>query len=98
VGLTSTAANGHVIELVGSINGSSPRIYIANLVSGPKDRQGRHLRERTKMNVFGIVAILCLLVWVYLAFVLALPNGWVHIPLILGVLLVVVAIVEGKKQ
>ncbi len=50
------------------------------------------------MNLPGIAAILCLVVWATLAFVLALPSGWVHIPLILGVLLIVKAIVDGKQK
>ncbi len=49
------------------------------------------------MNLPGIAAALCLIAWIILAFVIALPNGWVHIPLIIGVLLIVKAIVDGKK-
>ncbi len=50
------------------------------------------------MNLFGILAALCLMVWITLAFLLALPTGWVHIPLIVGVLLIVKAIVDGKPR
>jgi uncharacterized membrane protein len=50
------------------------------------------------MNLPGIAAIVCLVIWVTLAFVLAVHNGWVHIPLILGVLLIVKAIVDGGKR
>ena len=50
------------------------------------------------MNLYGLAAILCLAVWVTLAFVLAFPTGWVHIPLIFGVLLIVKAIVTGKPK
>ena len=50
------------------------------------------------MNLSGIAAVLCLVVWVTLAFVLALPSGLVHIPLILGVLLIVKAIADQKRE
>lgn len=98
LGMTYTAASGHVTELVGSINGSSPRIYIANLVDGLNNRQGTHRIERTEMNLAGLAAILSLFVWVLITFVLALPSGLVHIPLILGVLLIVKAIVDGGRR
>ncbi len=96
--MTSKAASGHVIELVGSINVSSPRIYIANLLDGPIGRQGTKVSERMEMNLPAIAAILCLLVWIALTFVIAIPSGWVHIPLILGVLLIVKAIVSGGRS
>jgi hypothetical protein len=92
------AANGHVIELVGSIMGSSPRIYIANLVGGPNRRQGTLFFEGKVMNQSGIVAILCFLVWIVLTFVMALPTGWVHVPLIVGVLATVKAIVDQSER
>lgn len=76
---------------------SSPRAYIANLLDGLNNRQGTDFPERMEMNLPGVAAILCLMVWVTLAFLLALPSGWVHIPLILGVLLIVKAIVDGKQ-
>jgi hypothetical protein len=98
VGLTSKAASGHVIELVGSINVSSPRIYIANLLDGPNTRQGIDLSERMEMNLPAVAAILCILIWIVLAFVIAIPSGWVHVPLILGVLLIVKAIVDGGRE
>ena len=50
------------------------------------------------MNHAAIAAVLCLLAWIVLAFVLALPSGWVHIPLMIGVLLIVKAIVDGKPK
>ncbi len=43
-------------------------------------------------------AILSLVVWILLAFVAAVPSGWVHVPLILGVLLVVKTIVEHEPR
>lgn len=50
------------------------------------------------MNIYSIGAILGLLSWIFLAFVLALPTGWVHIPLVFAVVLVVIAIVHQSKQ
>jgi hypothetical protein len=38
-------------------------------------------------------AILCLVLWVVLAFVMALPSGWVHLPLAIGCILIARAIV-----
>jgi uncharacterized membrane protein len=61
-------------------------------------RQGNYAGKRTEMNLYGLAAILCLAIWVTLAFVLAFPTGWVHIPLIFGVLLIVKAIVTGKPK
>jgi hypothetical protein len=35
----------------------------------------------------------CIALWVVLAFVLAIPSGWVHLPLAVGVVLMATAIV-----
>jgi hypothetical protein len=51
-----------------------------------------------EMNLYGAAAVLCIVVWVILAFVLALPSGWVHVPLIFGVLLIVKAIVDSTRE
>jgi uncharacterized membrane protein len=67
-------------------------------VDGLNHRQGTDVCEGEKMNLPAIAAILCLVVWITLAFWLALPTGWVHVPLILGVLLIVKAIVDGKAK
>lgn len=45
-----------------------------------------------------IAAVICLAVWVILAFVTAIPSGWVHIPLAAGVILIVVAIVRSDRE
>ncbi len=50
------------------------------------------------MNLSGIGATICLVVWMVLAFVMALPSGWVHVPLIIGVLLTVKAIVDANRE
>ena len=48
------------------------------------------------MNLPAVAAALCLLIWLVLTFYLALPSGWVHLPLVVAVLLIVKAIV-GKR-
>lgn len=55
----------------------------------------RHMRLSRWLT---IAAILCLTVWIVLAFVLAYPTGWVHVPLVLGVLLAVRAIVAADAE
>ena len=39
-----------------------------------------------------------LVAWVVLAFVAALPSGWVHLPLALGVILVAKGIVDREER
>lgn len=36
-----------------------------------------------------------ILLWIVLAFVMAIPSGWVHVPLALGVTCIAVAIIES---
>ena len=48
------------------------------------------------MNWYAGAGILLLVLWVVLAFVLAIPSGWVHAPLALGCVLLARAIV-GKR-
>jgi len=38
----------------------------------------------------------CIALWVVLAFVMAIPSGWVHIPLALGACLIAIAIIESN--
>ncbi|MDH3496285.1 MAG: hypothetical protein OER21_05955 [Gemmatimonadota bacterium] len=40
-----------------------------------------------------LAAVACLGLWVVLAFVLAVPSGWVHVPLAAGALVIVRAAV-----
>jgi uncharacterized membrane protein len=47
---------------------------------------------------FTVGAVVSLLAWIVLAFVLAFPTGWVHVPLVIGVLLVVRAIVAADAE
>jgi uncharacterized membrane protein (DUF485 family) len=45
-----------------------------------------------------LLAVLCLAAWIVLAFVVAIPSGWVHVPLVGAVLLVVRAIVAADEE
>ena len=49
------------------------------------------------MNVYGLVAIGCLIVWEVLVFVLTIPSGWVHVPLAAGCILLALGIVRGRR-
>jgi uncharacterized membrane protein len=42
---------------------------------------------------FWLATAACLLLWIALAFVVAWPSGWAHVPLVAAVLLAVRAIV-----
>ena len=48
------------------------------------------------MNLYALAGMICLVLWVLLAFVLAIPSGWVHVPLALGCVLLARAVV-GKR-
>lgn len=50
------------------------------------------------MNIAVGAAILCVVGWIILAFVLAIPSGWVHIPLAAGAVLTAKAIVDGRRR
>ncbi len=50
------------------------------------------------MNFALGAAILCVIGWIILAFVLAIPSGWVHLPLALGAVLLARAIGEGRRR
>lgn len=43
-------------------------------------------------------AAACIVLWIALAFVVAWPSGWAHVPLVAGVLLAVRAIVAGEAE
>ncbi|MDH3496284.1 MAG: hypothetical protein OER21_05950 [Gemmatimonadota bacterium] len=45
-----------------------------------------------------LAAIVCLAVWIVLAFVLAVPSGWVHLPLAVAALVIVRAIVAADAE
>jgi uncharacterized membrane protein len=50
------------------------------------------------MNRYLLAALLSTLLWVFLAFIASIPSGWVHVPLIAAVLLVVKGIVDGQQK
>jgi uncharacterized membrane protein (DUF485 family) len=50
------------------------------------------------MNLHVIAAVVCLVLWIYLAFIAAIPAGWVHAPLIIAVVLIARGIVVGKAK
>jgi hypothetical protein len=50
------------------------------------------------MNVPLLVGVASLALWVILVFVVQVAAGWIHIPLVLGVLALVKAIVEGSPS
>jgi uncharacterized membrane protein len=52
----------------------------------------------TNFRILALLAVVCLAAWIVLAFVLALPSGWVHVPLAAGVLLIVRAIVAADDE
>ena len=41
-----------------------------------------------------LAGVVLVAVWVVLALVMAIPSGWVHVPLALGVTCIAVAIIE----
>ena len=41
-----------------------------------------------------LIGVALIVVWVVLAFVKAIPSGWVHLPLALGVSVIAVAIIQ----
>lgn len=50
------------------------------------------------MNRYFLLALLSLVLWIILAFGMAVPSGFVHIFLAVGVLLIVVGIVEADER
>ena len=41
-----------------------------------------------------VAGVLLIALWIVLAFVIAIPSGWVHVPLAVGVTGIAVAIIE----
>ncbi len=50
------------------------------------------------MNLYFLLALLCLVLWAVLAFAMAIPSGWVHVPLAGAAVLFTVAIVKGETK
>ena len=55
-----------------------------------------HQERRVKPAFALAAAALAIVLWVILAFVMAVPSGWVHVPLAIGACLVAVAILESN--
>ncbi len=49
------------------------------------------------MNLYFLLALASLVLWAILAFAMAIPSGWVHAPLAVGVVLIAMGIVEADK-
>jgi len=49
-------------------------------------------------RVLTLIAALCLAAWIALAFVWPIPNGWVHVPLVAAVFVIVRAIVAADVE
>jgi hypothetical protein len=43
-----------------------------------------------------LAGVVLIAVWVVLAFVMAIPSGWVHVPLALGVTCIAVGIIQTQ--
>jgi hypothetical protein len=50
------------------------------------------------MNLYVLLALVSLILWAILAFAMAIPSGWVHVPLAVGVVLVAIGIVEADTR
>lgn len=50
------------------------------------------------MNRYFLLALVALILWVVLAFGMAIPTGWVHLFLALGVVLIAIGIVQSGEK
>lgn len=52
------------------------------------------------MNRYFLLALASLILWAVLAFAMAIPSGWVHVPLAAGAVFIAIGIVEtdGHKD
>ena len=55
-----------------------------------------HQERRISPAVALGAALAALGLWVVLAFVVAIPSGWVHVPLAIGICLIAIAIIESN--
>ena len=53
--------------------------------------------RRAPVNLYFLLALICLVLWLVLAFGLALPSGWVHTPLAVAAVLFAVGIVKADE-
>ncbi len=50
------------------------------------------------MNLYYVVSFIAFAAWVIVAFVVAWPSGWAHLPLVLAVILLARAIVHEPDE
>lgn len=50
------------------------------------------------MNRYFLLALASLILWAVLAFAMAIPSGWVHGPLAVGVVLIAIGIVDAGER
>ena len=50
------------------------------------------------MSLYVLGALAGVAIWIYLAFVAAMPSGWVHLPLVVAVVLLARGIVTVKSK
>ncbi len=50
------------------------------------------------MNRYFLLALVALILWAVLAFGMAIPTGWVHVFLALGVVLIAIGIVGSRDK
>ena len=50
------------------------------------------------MNLYFLIALVSLVLWAVLALAMAIPSGWVHVPLALGAVLIAIAIVGPSER
>jgi len=50
------------------------------------------------MNIAILGTVGLLILWIVLTFVMAIPSGWVHVPLVLATLLLVKGIVDQQPK
>jgi len=49
-------------------------------------------------RLLALATVLCLALWIVLAFVIAWPSGWAHVPLVAAALLAVRGIVAADAE
>jgi hypothetical protein len=49
----------------------------------------------TKSRIAVLIAVICLFLWVYLAYVRNVASGWIHLALIAGVVAIAYAMIEA---
>jgi len=50
------------------------------------------------VNRWTLIGVALIAAWIVIAFVIAWPSGWAHLPLAVGVIAIARAIVEGEDR